>query len=78
MIEINVAMQKVIDELMEVNGLLETSLANATDEIEHLTAVVVIAIEVIQHGVDLMPVNEYLQWGDARVFLDFVRWKEDE
>ena len=77
MTEISVQMQKVINELMEVNGLLETSLANATDEIERLQAIVVKAFEVIQHGVDLMPVNEYLQWGDARVFLDFVRLKED-
>jgi len=38
--EISVQMQKVINELMEVNGLLETSLANATDEIERLQAIV--------------------------------------
>ena len=48
MTEINVAMQKVIDELMEVNGLLETSLANATDEIERLQAIVAEQAECIK------------------------------
>ena len=71
------AMQKVINELTEDVAALSVALENATDENERLQAVVVKAFEVIQHGVDLMPVNEYLQWGDARVFLDFVRLKED-
>ena len=77
MIEISVQMQKVINELTEDVAALSVALENATDENERLQAVVVKAFEVIQHGVDLMPVNEYLQWGDARVFLDFVRLKED-
>jgi len=78
MIEISVQMQKVINEITEVNGLLETSLANATDEIERLTALVVDAFGIIQHGVDLMPVNQLLKWDGARAFLNFVRLKGDE
>lgn len=38
MTEISVAMQRVIGKLDEEVGLLETSLANATDEIEALRA----------------------------------------